>query len=320
MRADRLIALLMLLQRRGSLTAAEAAEELEVSRRTARRDLEALAMSGVPVYSQAGRGGGWRLVGGARTDLTGLSADESRALFLAAGPALESTPELRSALRKLTTALPENFRAEAEAAAAAIKVDPTGWGTIARSSPPTHLNALTTAVVEGRQVDLDYDNPRSGRRTRVVHPLGLVTKRNVWYLVADTADGGRTFRLGRVMGVTLLDEPVVRPADFDLDETWDRIVTEVESRRSGVTVKARVRPDLLRTLTWQFGSRVSVEAGSSEDWVEVTLEESGTVGLAAQIAGYGNGIELLDSDDAAAVRAELGRIARELGELYPAAG
>ena len=116
MRADRLVAVLMLLQTRGQITAAEVADELEVSERTARRDLEALSMAGVPVYSRQGRNGGWQLVGGARTDLSGLNAAEARALFLVAGPSSSATPELKAALRKLVRALPETFRSDAEAA------------------------------------------------------------------------------------------------------------------------------------------------------------------------------------------------------------
>src|SRR5688572_18021831 len=110
MRADRLVAELLILQARGRITAAQLAEELEVSERTARRDLEALSMAGIPVYSQAGRGGGWSLIGGARTDLSGLTATEARTLFLIAGPSSAATPEAKSALRKLVQALPETFR------------------------------------------------------------------------------------------------------------------------------------------------------------------------------------------------------------------
>src|SRR5436305_3606012 len=120
MRADRLVATLLLLQARGKVTAAEVADELEVSERTARRDLEALGLAGLPIYSVQGRGGGWRLAGGGRTDLSGLSSAEARALFLVAGPSSTATPEVRAALRKLVRALPEGFRAEAEAASAAL--------------------------------------------------------------------------------------------------------------------------------------------------------------------------------------------------------
>ena len=129
MRADRLVAILLLLQSRGRVTAAEVAAELEVSLKTARRDLEALSLAGIPVYAQPGRGGGWQLLGGARTDLSGLTAAEARTLFLVAGPSATVTPEAKSALRKLVRALPEPFRASAEAAATATVLDPAGWGT-----------------------------------------------------------------------------------------------------------------------------------------------------------------------------------------------
>ena len=128
MRADRLVATLLFLQSRGRVTAAEVAAELEVSVKTARRDLEALSIAGIPVYSQPGRGGGWALVGGARTDLSGLTAAEARTLFLVAGPSSAVTPEAKAALRKLVHALPETFRAEAEKAASAIVLDPAALG------------------------------------------------------------------------------------------------------------------------------------------------------------------------------------------------
>src|SRR5690242_17530119 len=128
MRADRLIAALMHLQARGRVTAAELATELEVSVATARRDLEALSAAGIPVYPQPGRHGGWRLVGGARTDLSGLTEPEAQALFLLAGPAAASSDEVKAALRKLLRALPETYRTQAQAAADATIVDPARWG------------------------------------------------------------------------------------------------------------------------------------------------------------------------------------------------
>jgi predicted DNA-binding transcriptional regulator YafY len=123
------------MQARGRVTAAELAGELEVSLATARRDLEALSAAGIPVYPQPGRGGGWSLVGGARTDLSGLSAAESRALFLLAGPAAAGSVETKAALRKLLWALPQTFRADAEAAAGATVLCSTRWGERARRRP-----------------------------------------------------------------------------------------------------------------------------------------------------------------------------------------
>ena len=210
MRADRLVAALLVLQARGRVTAAELAEELEVSERTARRDLEALGMAGVPVYSQPGRGGGWSLLGGARTDLSGLTAAEARTLFLVAGPSSSATPEVKAALRKLVRALPETFRADAEAAASAVVLDPSSWdGAVARR--PVHLDVLQQAVVEGVQVRLGYVGRDRRESERMVHPLGLVSKGTAWYLVAGTDAGRRTFRLNRVRSVEVTDEPAHRP-------------------------------------------------------------------------------------------------------------
>src|SRR5690349_21942699 len=134
-RADRLVAALLFMQRRGQVTAAELAADLEVSVATARRDLEALAAAGIPVYPQPGRGGGWSLVGGARTDLSGLSASEAQALFLLVGPAAAVSDEAKAALRKLVQALPQTFRADAEAAASATLIDPARWGERDRAKP-----------------------------------------------------------------------------------------------------------------------------------------------------------------------------------------
>ncbi|MDQ1449379.1 MAG: hypothetical protein QOC79_2350, partial [Actinomycetota bacterium] len=236
MRADRLVAVLMLLQTRGRITAAEVATELEISERTARRDLDALAMAGLPVYSQPGRNGGWQLLGGARTDLSGLNAAEARALFLVAGPS-PATPELKAALRKLVRALPEPFRADAQAASTAVVVDPNAWGRATPTRPPPrHLDALQHAVIEGEQLELAYVARDRASTTRIVHPLGLAAKGSVWYLVADTEAGLRTFRVDRVTSAERTGEKAIRPDGFDLAEAWRLISAEVDQLRAPVRV------------------------------------------------------------------------------------
>ena len=188
MRADRLVATLLVLQATGRVTAAEVAEELEVSVKTARRDLEALAMAGIPVYSQAGKGGGWSLIGGARTDLSGLTAAEARTLFMVAGPSSTATPEAKAALRKLVQALPETFRADAEAAASAVVLDPAGWGGSTTPRPP-HLDELQRAVVEGARCASATPTGRVPRPSARSTRSGSSRRASVWYLVADTANG-----------------------------------------------------------------------------------------------------------------------------------
>jgi predicted DNA-binding transcriptional regulator YafY len=311
-RADRLVAVLLFLQARGRVTAAEVADELEVSERTARRDLEALATAGIPVYSQAGRGGGWSLVGGARTDLSGLTAAEARTLFLVAGPQAAATPQMKAALRKLVRALPEPFRAEAEAAASAVVLDPTSWD---RTSPPTppHLEVLQRAVVEGVQVRIHYAGRDRPPSDRIVHPLGLVAKASVWYLVAGTDAGLRTFRLSRVRRVDLTEDPVDRPDGFDLAATWREIVDTVDERRLGYTAVAEVDREVVPWLRSMLGTRCTVRDPTDGDRVVVEVRSWSAHTVAAELAAFGSRAEVVEPQE---VRDELARLGGELAGLY----
>lgn len=312
MRADRLVASLLILQARGRVTAAELATELEISERTARRDLEALAMAGIPVYSQAGRGGGWSLIGGSRTDLTGLTADEARTLFLIAGPSSAVTPDAKAALRKLVRALPETFRADAEAAAAAIVLDPASWG--ATTAPrPAHLDVLQRAVVDGVQVRLGYADRERAESDRKVHPLGLVSKGPTWYLVADTSKGLRTFRVGRIRSVVVTDAPVVRPPDFDLAAAWRSAVATVDERRATFRAVAHVVPEAVGWLRGHFGTRLSVNGPTNDGRIEVEVGGWSAEAVAVELAGYGARVEVIGPDE---VRHHLARVGADLLERY----
>ena len=314
MRADRLVAILLLLQSRGQVTAAEVAAELEVSERTARRDLEALGMAGLPIYSRQGRNGGWQLLGGGRTDLSGLTAQEARALFLVAGPSSSATPEVKAALRKLVRALPESFRTEAEAASTAMIVDPVGWDNVpAPRRDPVHLDDVQRAVIEGQQVVLGYVARDKASSMRVVHPLGLATKGTAWYLVADTEAGLRTFRVDRMTSVEPNGERVVRPSGFDLAEAWKLITDQVDQKRAPLRATALVSADLVWDLRHMFGTRVRIGPTIDDGRVEVELRGQGDWSLAAEIAGFGSRIEVLDPPE---VRAHLARIAAELAHTY----
>jgi predicted DNA-binding transcriptional regulator YafY len=316
MRADRLVATLLFLQSRGRVTATEVAEELEVSIRTARRDLEALSIAGIPVYSQAGRGGGWSLIGGARTDLSGLTAAEARTLFLIAGPSSAVTPEAKAALRKLVQALPETFRAEAEKAAAAIVLDPARWGATA-PPPPPHLEALQQAVVQGVQVRLGYSDRSRAVTERMVHPLGLVAKGSVWYLVAGTDSGLRTFRVWRVRSAELTDRPAERPAGFDLAETWQGVVARMDERRGSTRITALADPEILGWLRGHFGTRLLVGEHAGDGRVSLDIGFGATGNAAMELAGYGFGLEVLDPPE---VRDQLAALGARLVERYGAAG
>jgi len=279
-RADRLVAVLLLLQRRDAVTAAEVAAELEVSERTARRDLEALGMAGLPVYAARGRNGGWRLAGGGRTDLSGLTEAEVRTLFLLAGPSSPATPELRAAP--------------------------------ARPDPP-HLDAVQQAVVEGRQAVLEYVAGTGEATHRLVHPLGLAVKGTVWYLVADTERGRRTFRVDRIRALELTDDPVVVPDRFDLSEAWRSVTAAMDERRTQARARALVDPGTVGLLRWVLGPRLGIGPAGVDGRVEVELRGADLRALAGEIAGFGGAIEVLEPEE---VRALLGGIGRELADHY----
>ncbi|MEV4196947.1 helix-turn-helix transcriptional regulator [Micromonospora globbae] len=312
MRADRLVAALLLLQARGRTTAAELAEHLEVSVATARRDLEALSAAGIPVYPQPGRGGGWSLLGGARTDLSGLTATEAQALFLLAGPAAATAPQVKSALRKLVRALPGTFRADAEAAADAVVVDPARWGEPDRARPEM-VDALQAAVVRRRKVRLTYAD-RAGQQTeRMVDPLGLVDKDDVWYLLAGTAHGQRTFRVDRIRDAVVTDLAAQRPPDFRLPAAWQLVVEEMERRRSLLSATVLVDARFVPVLQSQFGRHCEVVDSVRDGRRRVRLAAPTARTIAEQVAGWGARIEVLEP---AAVRAELARIGTELTARY----
>ncbi len=314
MRADRLVATLLLMQARGRVTATELASELEVSVATARRDLEALSAAGVPVYPQPGRGGGWSLVGGARTDLSGLTSAEAQALFLVAGPATSVAPQVKSALRKLVRALPGTFRADAEAAAEAVVIDTAGWGEDTQERPVL-VELLQEAVVRRTKVRLTYQRRGTAPNTRVVDPWGLVDKDGIWYFLAGTADGQRTFRIDRIQGAVLTGTPSARPENFELASAWDSVVTKVEQRRSLTTAVILVPARFLDVFQHQHGRHCTVleQAG---DQVRVELTAPRPLDIARNVAGWG---AMITVESPPEVREHLAEIGAELVTRYPRA-
>jgi predicted DNA-binding transcriptional regulator YafY len=312
-RADRLVAILLMLQSRGKVTAPEVAAELEVSERTARRDLDALGMAGLPVYSTQGRGGGWQLAGGGRTDLSGLTADEVRALFLVVGLS-SPTPEVKAAVRKLVRALPEPLRPQAEAATTAVVIDPAGWDRPARArSTPPHLDAVQRAVIDAVRVSLGYVARDGSPSTRVVHPLGVAAKGSSWYLVADTDAGMRTFRVDRMTSVEPTDEPVVRPEGFNLSEAWRLITAELEERRTPLRARALADPGVVPWCRHVFGIRVRIGPPAEDGRVELELRGHGARELAVELAGFGGAVEVVDPPE---LRHVLGALGQELVARY----
>lgn len=228
MRADRLVALVLLLRQRGRMTAAQLAEELEVSPRTVLRDVEALAVAGVTIEAERGRYGGFTIDPGLRTELTGLTQDEALAL-LAAGTrhgagAFGLGSALASAMLKVLDALPPPRREAAAGARRRLLLDPE-VDLLSRRVPREDLPdavvaAVRRAVLDGRRLSLLHAAPGGEPRRRTVDPVGLVTVRDLGYLLALRDGEDRTYRLSRIREATVLDEPARRPDDVDLEREW----------------------------------------------------------------------------------------------------
>lgn len=318
MRAERMISTLLLMQSRGRVTAGELAAELEISVSTARRDLEALAQAGVPIYPQPGHRGGWSLVGGARTDLSGLTAGESRSLFSLLGAAEDASLETASAVRKLLRALPGPFRGDAEAAAAAIRRDGGGWGELSAPRPPG-VETVQQAIIDRVQIRLDYTRSTGESSTATVSPLGLVVKGNRWYLVAARAgaEQTRTYRMDRARDVAVTTDSAEWRAGFDLDREWQRISAFVDGQRSRVRATLRLPRRHLWVLRDHCGSYLDVVDELEDDWVEVSVGAHTARSIAEQLAGWGATIHVLRPEE---VRRELAAIGAELVDSYgPAA-
>jgi len=305
MRATRLVSLLLLLQTRGQLTATELAERLEVSVRTVHRDMESLSAAGVPVEAVRGPAGGYRLAGGYRTRLTGLTADEAEALFAAGmpGPAAELGlgGELAAARLKLLAALPAELQERASRAARLFHLDTRGWFRAEDAVP--HLPALSAAVWRGHRARIRY---REGRLVvqRTIDPLGLVLKGGVWYLIAHRSVGMRVYRVSRVAGVRQLEEDFERPSGFELAEFWEEWSRAFEQSRPRVEVTVRVSEEVAR--------RLPGEPRPAPDGRTVLRFDD--LGLAyRELLRFGAGVEVLEPPE---LRARISETAREVAALY----
>lgn len=303
MRADRLLALLMILQTRGRVTADRLAAELEVSVRTIYRDIEALSTAGVPVYADRGPGGGCTLLDSYRTTLTGLSEDEARALFMLSIPTplakLGVTENLRGALLKLNAALPASRMQAALRTRQRIHLDPQMWHQ-QEEDPLPHLQTLHQAVWEDRVVLLTYRRIFETDIQRQVEPYALVAKGTIWYLVYRLPEGDwRALRVSAIQDVQLSPHTFTRQADFDLPAFWAALVSAQESHPFVFEAVVRAAPQLMPWLAAAFRAqdRQRITAvGSADDrgWVRLTLRYESFEAARAHLLGLGGAVEVLE--------------------------
>ncbi|KDN18602.1 helix-turn-helix transcriptional regulator [Amycolatopsis rifamycinica] len=273
MRADRLVSLVLLLRRRGRLTAEALARELEVSTRTVLRDIDALSATGVPVYAERGRHGGFALLPGFRTELTGLNHDEALAL-LTTGRAFGLGPALASAMRKVADALPDTPRDAARRFLVEPETDLLSRRRVVEEVDRPTMLEVRRAVLHGRRLRIHYAATGQEPRWRTVDPIGLVTVRDRGYLLATRAGADRTYRLSRILAAEALDEPAERPAEVDLDRIWRQRCAQFLAD-GHLAVQVRVRParrdDLLGTAV-----AVRAEEPADDGWLrfEVTYQDA----------------------------------------------
>ncbi|MFF0447308.1 helix-turn-helix transcriptional regulator [Streptomyces sp. NPDC004609] len=250
MRADRLVSLVLLLRQHGRLSATALARELEVSTRTVLRDIEALSAAGVPVYAERGRHGGFALLPGFQTELTGLNHDEALALLVAGSRRGAQTfgldSALASAMRKVVDALPESYRATAAGAAQRLLIDPEtdllSRRLVAEEVPDAVVAEVRRAVFAGHKLRIHYAAVDQTPKWRTVDPIGLVTVRDQGYLLATRSGADRTYRLSRVLAAEELAEPAQRPDRVDLDRAWQERSTRFRTGGDHVTVLVRMNP------------------------------------------------------------------------------
>jgi predicted DNA-binding transcriptional regulator YafY len=280
MRAGRLVSLLLLLQTRGRMTAQALAGELEVSVRTVYRDVESLGAAGVPIYADRGPAGGYQLLAGYRTRLTGLTSEEAGTLYLAGMPAAAAELGLGSVLAaaelKLRAALPGELADRADRVRERFHLDAPGW--FRADEPTPYLSTVADAVWRERLLTVRYRRWKAPREvTRTLHPLGVVLKAGRWYLVARSRERTTAYRVANILEAEVLDSPAERPAEFDLAAYWQEWTERYEQSVYRAMATVRMTATALDWMGFVFPpemSRVARQSAGPPDadgWVVTTV-------------------------------------------------
>lgn len=318
-RADRLVSLVLLLRQRGRMTAAELASELEVSTRTVLRDIDALSAAGVPVYADRGRHGGFSLLPGFRTELTGLNHEEALALLTAGSGGGEKvfglSAALASAMRKVVDALPESHRVDLHDAATRFLVEPEtdllSRRLVTEDVSGTVMGVVRRSVLAGHKLRIHYARPDEEPRWQTVDPIGLVTVRNRTYLLATKAGADRTYRLSRVRAAEELPELAERPDQVDLDRIWAERSAQFLSD-DHLPVVIRVRPGRREELL-DMARSARAEEPDGEGWVRIDVSFEDLRHATWAVWQLGTDAEVLAPDE---LRSALRRRAAVLADRY----
>lgn len=312
MRADRLISIILLLQTRGKMTAGELAGELEVSRRQILRDVDALSLAGIPVYSESGRGGGIALVDEYRTSLTGLNQLEVQSLMI-----MNNNHALREIglgdaadrlVMKMLAVLPNAQRSTADHIRQRLLIDPTWWWH--DPSMPPFWDDLQKAVYEDRLISATYENYRGAVTEKVLAPYSLVCKSSLWYLLAERENEIHTYRVNRFHTIRILERSFSRRKDFDLPDYWRIHLKSFENDFSDHNYVFRIHPDCVTTLKTVLPGRWRVTGEPDErGWLTVSINLDSDLMAEMLVFGMAGSVEVLEPPD---LEQKIFRQAREL--------
>lgn len=320
MRADRLISLLMLLQTKGRMTAQELADKLEVSPRTVYRDLDALSVSGVPVYADRGPNGGCFLLESYRTNLTGLTEKEVQALFMFTVPGLladlgaDKTSE--AAMLKLTAALPTPFQHNPDWVRQRIYLDTAPW--FHPAEPVPFLPLLQEAIWENKRVRLLYRRGDGQWVKRLMDPYGLVAKASVWYVVGVVSRGLQVYRVSRVQEASFTGSSFERPKMFELATFWAEWRDKFEGGREKYAVTLRIPPAGISPLVQALGEGVQqlltekAVLDAANHYV-VTLAFESEAAACGQLLGLGTAVEVIEPSS---LRHHMTQVAQQVLDFY----
>ncbi|MFC5650732.1 helix-turn-helix transcriptional regulator [Paenibacillus solisilvae] len=303
MRADRLLNMLVLLQNQGKMTTEQLASQMGVSSRTVIRDMEALAIAGIPIYSERGPQGGWMLSEGYRTRLTGMTQREVLSLLLLQPSGqfndLGMHDDFEHAFQKLMAASPASLREYAGGIRERLHIDGTAW--FSATEKMRHWPTVQEAVWNNRRLSIRHagkDESFEG----VVEPLGLVAKRSIWYMVARAAGEGNAdpvvfFRVSRLQEATLLEATFERPADFDLSQYWVEAAERYSMDREGSSVHIKVREAFYPTLTRERGFRLRDIQPACDGWVELWMDFRNHKSAWKTVIGYGLEVQVIAPEE-----------------------
>ena len=301
MRADRLLNIMILLQNRGKMTTKELATELEVSERTILRDMDALSHAGIPITSNRGKDGGWRLLDNFRSHLSGLNTGDVKSLFLFPSEELMKdlgfNKQTLDTRQKLLASIPEPFQEEAQVSWERIHIDSGTWRQTKES-----VHALTTvqqAVWESKRLTIVYKQANGEQKERLVEPLGLVAKGNKWYLVASRNGELRNYKVSRIHTAKIEDETFRRPLDFNLADYWEQSKKEFIQNLPQYDVQVELHPAIIKRInfTGKFVQFIKTENPNGDKWIPATLRFNDKQEAIEFILGFANKIKVISPKD-----------------------